>query len=99
MKTCEICGAQLHDSDTYCPSCGSNLKSDVKDLSSHLFFYRLVSLIIPLLGFILYFMIKDTRPRAAKASLRWALFGLFVYVALAVLLFLFYLFILVGILS
>ena len=97
MKKCTYCGATMHEDDQYCLQCGKKVKTYPNDISTNRFVYGFFSFFIPLLGFILYFLLKDTRSIQAKTSLRWAFIGLIMYVILGLLLFLFYFYILVEI--
>lgn len=93
---CPYCGALLDDQATRCIECGKKLKKEKKESA---FFSGFFSLILPLLGFILYFVYKNDHKRKAKVCLRNAFIGFAIYLILLVLFVLFWLFIIIGILT
>ena len=99
MKTCEYCGALIHDEDQYCLECGKKVKSNTDITTGNTFVYGFFSFFLPILGFVLYFLLRDTRSIQAKTSLRWAFIGIAFYVIGAILLLLFYFYIIVEILT
>ena len=98
---CPHCGAKIDDQAKICIECGrridtKNIKIDnIKKEST--FLPGLVSFIFPLLGFILFFVFRDTKKATAKACLRASLFGTLTYIILGVLFFFFWIFILINV--
>lgn len=99
MKSCEYCGAVIHDEDQFCLQCGKKVKNYNDTATGGTFIYGFFSFFIPLLGFLMYLMLKGTRNPQAKTSIRWAFIGLAFYVVATVILLLFYFYILVEILT
>ena len=71
MAYCNNCGAQIDDSATVCPKCGSmqgggGYSEPVNDNGG--FLWGLLGCCIPIAGLILFLVWKDTKPRTAKAA-------------------------------
>lgn len=72
---CKGCGKEVIDTAEICPSCGTRVASPVssqEDTPNML--VNIASLCcIPLLGIVLYFVWKDTKPKSAKSALTYSL--------------------------
>lgn len=73
MAYCSNCGAQIDDSATICPKCGSVQgggggyePAPVNDNGG--FLWGLLGCCIPIAGLILFLVWKDTKPKTAKAA-------------------------------
>ncbi len=88
MAFCRKCGKEIDDDAVMCVHCGcatekaartnTNQNPDYDPYSGADFVEVLLSVLIPLAGIIMYFVKKDTRPKAAKTCLlagiiTWAL--------------------------
>ena len=78
MKFCTKCGKEIHDDAVFCVHCGCateamNRPAAVNDAPSGGFWA--LGFFIPLAGFILYLVDKDTRPLRAKSAGKGALTG------------------------
>ena len=83
---CEKCGNMLNDNDVFCGKCGTKIyaqKVEVIDKPSMLL--NLVGFFAPLVGLILYLILKDEEPIRAKAIGKWALIGVVLEAALTIL--------------
>jgi len=88
---CPNCGSSNQDTSGFCSACGNSLKPEpmpnkADTLSSEdkaLIFFGNV-LISPILGLILYFVWKDTRPRRASEVCRVTWWGIGLWVVLIV---------------
>lgn len=72
-KYCHSCAQEIKEEAEICPSCGVRQKpaDDPADILP-----KAASCCIPLVGIILYFMWKDTKPKAAKDVCTWAWIGI-----------------------
>jgi uncharacterized membrane protein YvbJ len=96
---CPHCGASIHENSKNCIECGKRVTRE-KAINTHnelTFLPGVLSFILPLLGFILYLVLKDTRSFTSKACLKGAIVGLVFYLIIGVLFFLFWFFVLIGI--
>lgn len=82
---CPNCGAQLKESDVGCEKCGneivSNVNACVADKPS--IWLKIVSLLFPIIGFILCLVNIKKRPVSAKAYGVWSLAGIVINMVLA----------------
>lgn len=76
MAYCNKCGKEIDDQAVVCVHCGcetgyaaQNRKPNYDPESGADFVEILLSLLIPIAGVIMYFVKKDTRPKAAKTCL------------------------------
>lgn len=93
---CNTCGATIPDNATTCPYCGNAVTptrssnaaygAEVDEPSTGL---NWLSLLVPIAGFIMYFVFKKDTPIKAKSCGKWALIGLAIEVAFEILLALF----------
>lgn len=70
-RYCTKCGASNDDSAQYCEKCGEKLDLNQDDDKASIG-YNILAFLIPLVGFILYFMWKDKTPNKAKSILMWS---------------------------
>ena len=95
---CSNCGATITENSTSCPSCGavrydgpvntydSNYQQTVNDKPNVI--VNILSLCcIPILGIILYFVWKESQPKAAKSALIFSLIGIGISVLLSIIFF------------
>lgn len=69
MAYCRNCGTQIDDDAAFCPDCGAsqgNANPPVVDNGG--FLWGLLGCCIPIAGFILFLIWKDTKPKTAKAA-------------------------------
>lgn len=86
MKFCSHCGKEIMDAAVVCPHCGCAVGavSDEPDVPST--GLNILSLLIPLVGLILYLVYHDKAPNKAKAIGKFALIGVGICVGLYILL-------------
>ena len=73
---CKKCGNMLNDNDVFCGKCGTKIyaqKVEVIDKPSTLL--NLVGFFAPLVGLILYLILKDEEPIRARAIGKWSIIG------------------------
>lgn len=82
---CPHCGTQANDGQVVCLNCGRALAVNnivtpgnagtfvVNDNAG--FGTGLISFLIPIVGIILYFSWKNTKPKSAKLAIKWAAIG------------------------
>ena len=95
---CKNCGERLKDGAKFCTSCGWNnydniqFNNNEKKQDKANGWLILLCVLIPLIGLVLYFVYKDTEPRAAKSygrsSLISFLIGLVIFIIMVVFAFL-----------
>lgn len=84
---CSRCGREIDDKALTCPYCGTKTMNNINtaiinDRPS--FGYAFISFIIPLVGFILYLIYRDERPKRAKSALKGAAAGIVVYILIVI---------------
>ena len=89
---CPKCGVLNSEDARFCKNCGSSMQpaqsfnqsqvvDEKKDESAGVAFI-ILSLLIPIIGFILYFSWKKEQPKKANSLLPWAFVGIVVNVIL-----------------
>jgi len=83
---CKVCGKEVNDQAVVCVHCGCSLKEE-KTLAPFSTegagcFLSGLSFIFPLLGLILYFVWKDSKPQASKDAGKSALWGVIIGIVL-----------------
>ncbi|MGE7941180.1 zinc ribbon domain-containing protein [Lysinibacillus xylanilyticus] len=79
---CPNCGSSINENAEICVHCGvnvlkfSNQVTSAKNDTPNIWINVLSLCCFPLLGIIIYFVWKDTQPKAAKSALIYALFGI-----------------------
>ncbi|MGE7913259.1 zinc ribbon domain-containing protein [Lysinibacillus xylanilyticus] len=79
---CPNCGSSINENAEICVHCGvnvlkfSNQVTVAKNDTPNIWINVLSLCCFPLLGIIIYFVWKDTQPKAAKSALIYALFGI-----------------------
>lgn len=68
---CKKCGAQIPEGSTFCPQCGKSV-AYVEGASAGL---KALSVLIPLAGWIMYFIFKDENIVKARDCSRFAWIG------------------------
>ncbi len=90
---CPNCGSTINENAEICIHCGVNvLKFNTqitvaKNDKPNIWVNVLSLCCFPLLGIIIYFVWKDTQPKAAKSALIFALFGLAISIIFAIITF------------
>lgn len=93
-KYCSNCGYLLDESSEFCPSCGINLNNYLHNFNKNItdkggIALGILGFIFPIVGLILYLILKDTKPKNAKSAGKGALIsvitGVVIYVAIMVL--------------
>ena len=87
MKCCEQCGAKMMDEALICPHCGraQELSLD-KPYDFMSFGWGVLGFLIPLVGLILFYILKDSSPLKAKSVGIGALIGAVLYVIVYIIL-------------
>lgn len=101
METCPHCGASVSVGDKRCVECGKKItlkKTPVYKGKSY-FFHRVVSFVIPILGFIISAQQRHSDPLASKIARKWSVAGLLAYLLAFGILVLFYLYIIIEIIT
>ncbi|MGG1215492.1 zinc-ribbon domain-containing protein [Micromonospora provocatoris] len=87
---CPNCGSTINENAEICIKCGVNVlkfnnqATVAKDDKPNIWVNILSLCCFPLLGIILYFIWKDSQPKAAKSALIFALFGFVISIILAI---------------
>ena len=92
---CSRCGREIDDKALTCPYCGTKTMNNLDTFITNdqpSFGYAFISFIIPLVGFILYLIYRDERPKRAKSALKGAAAGIIVgiFIAISIIAFSFY---------
>lgn len=88
MKYCDKCGKELVDEAVMCTRCGIYLqpkKEVVKE--EHLIFYGLISLLIPVVGIVIFLVWNDTKPKTARIAMICGLISLLLWIVLFIFIF------------
>lgn len=85
---CPHCGEQISAQAEICPKCGVRVKSGNVAVSGEDKPNIAVNLLsfccIPLLGIVMFFVWKDSKPVAAKSALIWALVSIVIWIIASV---------------
>ncbi|WP_075618294.1 zinc ribbon domain-containing protein [Paenisporosarcina indica] len=85
---CPHCGEQISAQAEICPKCGVRIKNghagNVGDDKPNIAVNLLSFCCIPILGVVLFFVWKDSKPIAAKSALIWSLVSLGIWIILSV---------------
>ena len=84
MKFCSKCGKEIMDEAVICPNCGCSVSSTEKELDAPSTGFAVLGFFIPLIGMILYLVLKDKMPLKAKSAGKGALIGVCVSVVLGI---------------
>lgn len=73
MKYCDNCGCKLTKSSNFCSNCGKNFssKSNYEQSNSNsavLIVCAIIGLLFPIIGAILYYVLKNSDLKAAKTA-------------------------------
>lgn len=68
MKYCDKCGNELLDNSNFCSNCGKNFNSNVQENSTSVVICAIIGLLFPIIGAILYYVLKKTDIKAAKTA-------------------------------
>ena len=89
MKYCSKCGKELFDEAVICPNCGcavdGSVKISTKNDAPNMGF-AVLGFFFPIIGFILWLVMKDDTPLKAKSAGKGALIGLVVGVVSSIIL-------------
>jgi len=75
---CQKCGAHIPDDSAMCSSCGSPAQTSsitVKKNDEQSILLNVISLLCPLVGWVVYFIQRGEKPNKAQACCRWAWIG------------------------
>lgn len=81
---CPHCGEQIDAQAEICPKCGvrvSSIGEDKPNIAVNILSFCCV----PLLGIVLFFVWKDSKPVAAKSALIWALVSISIWITISLL--------------
>ncbi|WP_017381805.1 zinc ribbon domain-containing protein [Paenisporosarcina sp. TG-14] len=81
---CPHCGEQIDTQAEICPKCGvrvSSIGEDKPNIAVNILSFCCV----PLLGIVLFFVWKDSKPVAAKSALIWALVSIGIWIIISLL--------------
>lgn len=84
---CSRCGREIDDKALTCPYCGTKTMNNLNTFITNdqpSFGYAFISFIIPIVGFILYLIYRDERPKRAKSALKGAAAGIVVYILVVI---------------
>lgn len=77
MVNCRNCGAEIGEKALICPSCG--VPQQLSEESSQIG-YGFLGFCIPLVGFVLFLVWKDSKPKSSKAAGLGALIWFVLYI-------------------
>lgn len=78
---CNSCGKEIDDKAQVCVHCGAPVKPEANQVTEGSGFgWGILGFIIPIVGFVLYFVWKEKKPKSAKA----AMIGAIISVALGI---------------
>ena len=89
MKYCQKCGKELMEEAVIFTSCGCDQAKTVAENDSSSFEWALLGFCIPLVGFILWLVWKDSTPLKAKSAGKGALVRVIASIVLWVIYFIF----------
>ena len=68
MKYCKNCNSELNDNAIYCSHCGLTQEIEINKVNDKGgFWWGLLGFVVPLVGFILYLVFRNERPKTSKA--------------------------------
>lgn len=90
---CQKCGVLNSEDAKFCKNCGNSLQQPTQTFTQQQEFidkkeesvgaaYIILALLIPLIGFILYFSWKKEQPKKANSLLPWAFVGIVINIIL-----------------
>ena len=82
MKYCDKCGSELKENSNFCPNCGKKFNSNVQGNSTSAIVCAIVGLLFPVIGAVLYYVLKNTDIKAAKTANTCAWLGFIVQLIL-----------------
>lgn len=68
MKYCKNCGKEIADKAVICPHCGVPQEKLAVSVDSGNFGWWILGFFFPVVGLILYFLWKETKPKNAKKA-------------------------------
>lgn len=84
---CKNCGRTVDDTSSYCNNCGARIdnkpNADVSEDNSNLGF-AILGFFIPIVGFILFLIYEEKKPKRAKSAGKGALIGFITKIVLAI---------------
>ncbi|MFJ7732139.1 zinc ribbon domain-containing protein [Lysinibacillus sp. NPDC097231] len=81
---CPHCSEEIAAQAEICPKCGVRVQNTSPEDTPNIAVNILSVCCTPLLGFIMYFVWKDNKPKAAKSALIWALIAIGIYIVLVI---------------
>ena len=82
MKKCQQCGEEVFDFSVVCPNCGCKLEIDIGYIEpddSDSLFWRILTLLFPIEGIILYKMWTENYPRRSEKLLNGSIIGFIIF--------------------
>ena len=90
---CKNCGRTVDDTSSYCNNCGARIdnkpNADASEDSLSLGF-AIFGFFIPIVGFILFLIYEEKKPKRAKSAVKGALIGFITEIVLAIILVILY---------
>jgi len=79
-KYCSSCGAAIKKEAEICPKCGvrqssAGIPKEVSEEGAD-FLSKAASCCVPIVGLVLFFVWKDSKPKASKDVCKWAIIGI-----------------------
>lgn len=68
MRYCAKCGNELIEDSNFCPNCGKSVYNDNSENSISVILCAIVGLLFPIIGAILYYVLRKTDYKAAKVA-------------------------------
>jgi uncharacterized membrane protein YvbJ len=98
---CPHCGAKVDKRSTICKKCGRRIDNKhAENIKKRpMFFTRLISFILPVFGFILYIIFRESDNEKAKVCFRWSIYGVITLLVVGVLFFFFWIYILINVIT
>ncbi len=85
MKYCDKCGNRIIDDSNFCSNCGKNINLVNQGSSTSIVICAIVGLIFPIIGAIMYYVLKKTDIKAAKTANVCAWIGFFIQLLCSIL--------------
>lgn len=82
MKYCDKCGNQITSSSNFCPNCGKKFNDNNKDNETPTIVWVMIGLLLPIIGAVLYYVLKSSNPKAAKIVNTCSWISIIIYILL-----------------
>ena len=83
---CKNCGSPVDDTSSYCTNCGAwidNKSNAIISEDSSSFGFAVLGFFIPIVGFILFLIYEEKKPKRAKSAGKGALIGFITRIVLS----------------